>query len=90
LYAATYIKVARQGIIYYWFTSKEKHNRMVNMNAQLEYVKSKPILVGLFAVLAVVVIGAAVAFAAGFTIPTVANAEIVGPPCCTPPPPPPP
>ena len=53
------------------------------------YIHTHPVLAGVFGVLAVLVVGAAVAFATGFVTPESTNAQVA---CCvvTPPPPPPP
>ncbi|HWH16498.1 MAG TPA: hypothetical protein VNU25_02875, partial [Candidatus Paceibacterota bacterium] len=56
---------------------------------QLAYVKSRPIAVGLFAIIATLSVGMTFAVATGMTSPDRVMAQIL-PPCCEPPPPPPP
>ena len=62
---------------------------MSNQNTKIAYAKNHPIIIGLFAVLATIVAGIVVAYAMGFTSPTVTKAFDILPPCCTIPPPPP-
>lgn len=61
---------------------------MTSITDQVTYVKERPILSGLFAVLAVIVVSAGLAFVTGIATPPAAEA-LIGPPCCAPPPPPP-
>ena len=52
-----------------------------------EYLNDRPILTGLFVMLATVALGMSIAFATGLTTPSQVYAQVVGPPCCVPPPP---
>lgn len=63
---------------------------MISIQEKVSEVKARPVATGIFAVLAVLSVGMALAFAAGLTNPVSTHAQVAGPPCCTPTPPPPP
>lgn len=52
------------------------------ISSQIAYAKSRPMLVGLFAVLATLSVGVALAFATGLVSPDKIMAQVL-PPCCT-------